>query len=64
MTLAITITITITVTVTITITITITVTVTITITAGNTGVYFNDSSKMILHSDGNTFEHIPRCVCV
>ena len=27
---------------------------------GNTGVYFNDSSKLILHKNGFTFEHIPR----
>lgn len=27
---------------------------------GNIGVYFNDSSKLILHKNGYTFEHIPR----
>eukprot|EP00462_Mataza_sp_D1_P019146 CAMPEP_0175139226 /NCGR_PEP_ID=MMETSP0087-20121206/10782_1 /TAXON_ID=136419 /ORGANISM="Unknown Unknown, Strain D1" /LENGTH=729 /DNA_ID=CAMNT_0016422207 /DNA_START=89 /DNA_END=2278 /DNA_ORIENTATION=+ len=27
---------------------------------GNAGVYFNDSSKLILHKNGTTFEHIPR----
>lgn len=27
---------------------------------GNVGVYFNDSSKLILHKGGHFFEHIPR----